>query len=77
MEVCRKDAALVRPRRHQEEVKGTGWIRLLDESPVNDAARGRIHQLAILILDKETLRDTLVHDNQSDQRLLSHFVVDF
>ena len=74
--MCGQNATLICPRWHQEEVEGAGRIRLLDEASVDDAARGRVHQVATTVLHEETLRDALVHDDQGDLRLLGHLVVD-
>ena len=69
MEVSWQDAALVGRSRSHEEIIGFAVsvvARSLDESLVDDAPIGWVHQAAILVFDKEALRDPLVHDNESD-----------
>ena len=41
-------------------------MRFLDQSLVDDATIGWVHQATLLILDKEALRDPFVHDHESD-----------
>lgn len=49
---------------------------VLDERSINNAARRRVAQSAISLFDKETLGDALVHNHDSDGRLLSYGVVE-
>ena len=75
-----KDATLVGCGWRDEEVKRLLKIAViatvLNEASVDDTARGRVHQVATVVLHEETLRDALVHDDQGDLRLLGHLVVD-
>ena len=78
MEVCRQDTPLVSRSWRHEEIKdfvfSTG-TRLLNESTVDDAAIGRIHETALLVFHEEALGDPLVHDDQCDLWVL-HLVVE-
>jgi hypothetical protein len=48
---------------------------LLNKTSVDNATRGRVAQLTVLISHEETLSDTLVHDDQSDLGLLIVFTI--
>lgn len=78
MEVSWKDTALSRTRRHHKEVEGLGFVAVLDQSTVHNAARRRIYKLtSALFLDKEALRDSLVNDDEGDLWRLCSTVVQF
>lgn len=78
MEVSWKDTALSRTRRHHKEVEGLGFVAVLDQSTVHNAAGRRIYKLTgALFLDKETLRDSLVNDDEGDLWRLGSTVVQF
>lgn len=59
-----------------EEVKVLVTVVMLDESVIDDASRGRINQLSRLILNKEALSDSLVHNNKGHLRISFCLVVE-
>lgn len=60
---------------NQVEVILIVGVSVLYNSSVNQASRRRILKSSALILNKESLSDALVHNDNSDERLLGSFVV--
>ena len=79
MEVSGQDATLIGRSRSHEEIIGSAFTLVstaLDESLVDDATIGWVHQATILVFDKEALCDPLVHDDKIDRRLCFCLVVE-
>lgn len=77
MEVSWKHTTLVGRSWGHEEVEGLFFIvaTFLDQSLVNDATVGWVHEATTLVLDKEALCDSLVDDNERDLRRSSSLVL--
>lgn len=76
-EVSWQNTSLVRRSRCQEKVKLLGPTSMfLNKTLIDDAARRRIEKSALIVLNKEALRDSLIHYDDCDSRFLSCLVVE-
>ena len=74
IEVDWSDTALVRCCRSQVEIKWVLWTVTLHQMLVDKTAWRGVWQVTIAILDKEPLRDSFVHNDDSNLRVGQCFV---